>query len=180
MRTPGLRLACSLVLAVGLAGCGGWRGHGDTYYRHWTPRWKVNHEATFSFGLPPREWRPATQKGAQVLWVHESVPALIHLQSQCEMHGDSSLEAFTDHLRIDFRAWEVVSQQMETIAGRDAVHSVVMAEIDGGAATQLELVVLKKNGRLFDMQYIAPPSYFERGRPAFHQVVAGFQFPVGG
>ena len=168
------------MLVTGLAGCGGWVGHGDTYYRRWQPRWKVNHEATFRFGEPPREWRPAKQRGAQVLWLHESEPALIHLQSQCEMHGDSSLEAFTDHLRIDFRSWQVLSQEKETIAGRDALRSVVRAAIDGGVETQLELVVLKKNGCLFDLHYIAPPSYFDRGRPAFHQVVAGFRFPLEG
>ncbi|MBK8265898.1 MAG: hypothetical protein IPK80_31785 [Nannocystis sp.] len=170
---------CGLFMVMALvAGCGGWVGHGDTYVRRWSPRWKVNQEATFRVGLPPDEWRPAKQKGAQVLWIHEAVPALIHVTAQCEMHGDSSLESFTDHLRIDFRAWEVVEQKSEVVAGRDALRSIVLAEIDGGVATKMELLVFKKNGCLFDMQYIAPPSHFERGRAAFQQVVAGFSFPV--
>lgn len=158
--------------------CGGWRGYGDTYYAHWTRSGKVNHEATFKFGTPPQGWRPVKQKGAQVVWVHNDTHAVIHLGAQCEMHGDSSLESFTDHLRIDFREWKLLSQEATTLAGRDAVQSVVLASIDGGTQTQMELLVMKKNGCLFDLQYIAPPSDFERGRAAFRQVVAGFTFPV--
>lgn len=178
----GLALAVTLAgISACLPGCGGWRGHGDTYYAHWTRRGKVNHEATYSFAHPPAsEWRPAKEKGAQVLWVHRSLPALIHLGSQCEMHGDSSLESFTDHLRIDFREWKILSQEATTMAGRDAVRTVVLAEIDGEVQTKLDLVVFKKNGCLFDLQYMASPSAFERGRPAFNQVIAGFKFPVGG
>lgn len=179
MRAPRHLGASALLslLALGSA-CGGWRGHGDTYYRHWTRAGKVNHEATFKFGLPPREWRPAKEKGAQVLWVHKDTSAVIHLEAQCEMHGDSSLESFTDHLRIDFREWKILEQEATSLAGRDAVRSVVLASIDGGTETQMELFVMKKNGCLFDFQYIAPPADFERGRAAFRQVVAGFTFPV--
>ena len=173
-------LAPALVGVLGLAACGGWRGHGDTYYARSAPGDKVGHEATFSFGLPPSDWKPAKEKGAQVLWVHESMPAVIHLDAQCEMHGDSSLESFTDHLRIDFREWKVLSQEAMMIAGRDAVHTVVLAEIDGGVETQMELIVFKKNGCLFDLQYIAAPSVFESGRAAYQQVVADFTFPLRG
>jgi len=160
--------------------CGGWRGHGDTYYAKPTPRSKVGHEATFSFALPPKGWKPAKEKGAQVLWVHESMPALINLRAQCEMHGDSSLESFTDHLRIDFREWKILSQEPMMMVDRDAIHTVVLAEIDGGVQTQLELIVFKKNGCLFDLQYIAAPEVFERGRAAYQQVIADFTFPIRG
>ena len=177
---PPTALALLSVLLLLTTACGGWRGHGDTYYAERKLSDKVGHEATYSFGLPPKEWKPATEKGAQVLWVHESMPALIHIRAQCEMHGDSSLESFTDHLRIDFREWKVLSQEPMILAERDALHSVILAEIDGGIATQLELIVFKKNGCLFDIQYIAAPEVFERGRPAYQQVVADFKFPIRG
>lgn len=172
----------SLVL-VGLAllglcsACGGWRGHGDTYYKRWEAG-KIDHEATYSFGMPGDGWLPLDQKGAQVAWYNKDLDAAILLEAQCESHGDSTLEQFTDHLRIDFRAWEIKSQEIVQLIGRDAAHTIVLASIDGGVQTQLELYVLKKNGCLFDLEYIAPPASFEGGRAAFARVVAGFVFPT--
>ena len=166
----------SVVLLSTLAGCGGWVGHGDTYYARRSDR----NDATYRFGQPGPGWAPLQQKGVQVAWFDASTDAVIVLDSQCDEHGDSSLEQFTDHLRIDFREWEIVSQERTTLVQRDAVHSVVLASIVGVVKTQMELYVVKKNGCLFDLEYIAPPRNFEQGRAAFAQVVGGFSFPVQG
>lgn len=168
----------ALVVLSLLAGCSGWVGHGDTYFRK--RERGVHHEATYSFGSPGPGWSPLAQKGTQVAWFNEGLGAAIVLDSQCERHGDSTLEQFADHLRIDFREWEVLSQEHTTLVERDAVRSVVVASIDGVVKTQMELLVVKKNGCLFDLEYIAPPRSFERGRSAFAQVVAGFVYPVRG
>lgn len=158
------------------AGCGGWVGHGDTYYsRRGDPT-----DATYRFGQPGPGWAPLDQKGVQVAWYDESAEAAILLDSQCDEHGDSTLEQFTDHLRIDFREWEIVSQEQITLIDRAAVHTVVIASIDGVIKTQLELYVVKKNGCLFDLEYIAPPRNFEQGRAAFARVVGGFSYPIRG
>lgn len=151
---------------------GGWKGSGDIY------RKADSDEATFRFGLPGSDWEPVREKGSQVAWAHRNLPALIQLQAQCERHGDSSLEQFTDHLHIDFREWKVVSQKPEQFAGRDALRTTVDASLDGGYTMKFELLVLKKNGCLFDLHLMAAPSAFDQARPAFEQVAAGFQFPV--
>lgn len=180
---PPVRLSTSPRVPLGVAllttlaaGCGGWVGHGDTYYA----RRADPHDATYGFGQPGAGWRPLEQKGVQVAWFDASNDAVIVLDSQCEQHGDSTLEQFTDHLRIDFREWEIVSQERITLVQRDAVHTVVVASIDGVIKTQMELYVVKKNGCLFDLEYIAPPRNFEQGRAAFAQVVGGFSFPARG
>ncbi len=165
-------------LAAVLVGCGGWKNYGDTYYARRTG--SVQHEATYRFGAPGAGWEPLKQKGTQVAWWNADLQAAIVLDSQCEMHGDSQLEQFADHLRIDFREWEVISQEHLPLVGRDGLRTVVLASIDGGPKTKMELYITKKNGCLFDLEYIAPPANFDRGRPAFQQVVAGFTFPVQG
>ncbi|NJK32670.1 MAG: hypothetical protein HC927_09810 [Deltaproteobacteria bacterium] len=53
------------------------------------------------------------------------------------------------------------------------------ANLDG-AEVMIEYVVLKKNGCLFDLTYIAVPRSFEQHTAAFEQVIAGFEFPVRG
>lgn len=130
--------------------------------------------------MPGDGWRPLKQKNTQVAWFNADYDAAILLDSQCESHGDSSLEAFTDHLRIDFRHWDIKSQEVVTIAGREGLRTIVLASIDGVEQTQMELYVTKKNGCLFDLEYVAPPASFERGRAAFARVVAGFEFPIAG
>lgn len=172
---PKVLLGVALV-TVSAAGCSGWVGYGNTYYK----RRGAAHEATYQFGLPGPAWQPLKQKGAQVAWYNEGLGAAIVLDSQCDMHGDSSLEQFTDHLRIDFREWEILSQEQVTLVQRDAVRTVVLASIDGVIKTQMEIWVVKKNGCLFDLEYIAPPRTFETGRVDFAQVVAGFKFPIRG
>jgi len=179
VRPPCSRALLGLALLVVSSACGGWRGHGDTYYRRWELG-KIKHEATYSFGLPGDGWKPLEQKGSQVAWFNPQLDAAILLDSQCESHGDSDLAQFTDHLRIDFAQWDVKSQESEKLIGRDALHTVVVASIDGGPQTQLELYVIKKNGCLFDLEYVAPPASFERGRAAFARVVGGFGFPISG
>lgn len=170
-----LLLAC--LGAVG--GCrGGWdRGH--LYVQRWKPAWRGQYkEATYRVGDPGADWRPHAEKGAQVAWRNRRAPGVIQVRSQCQEHGDSSLEQFTDHLRIDFDAWSVVEQRFVTLVDREAVRTTVDARLDG-VPVKLELVVLKKNGCLFDLSYVAVPSSFAPGLPAFERVVQGFSFPVG-
>lgn len=171
--SPQVLLGVAL-FTVSATGCSGWVNHGDTYYK----RRKATHEATYQFGLPGPGWQALAQKGAQVAWYHDGLGAAIVLDSQCDMHGDSSLEQFTDHLRIDFREWEIQSQERVSLVQRDAVRTVVLASIDGVIRTQMEIYVVKKNGCLFDLEYIAPPRSFEAGRADFARVVDGFKYPI--
>ncbi|MCB9753509.1 MAG: hypothetical protein H6713_26500 [Myxococcales bacterium] len=168
-------LAGSLLLVSGCAT--GWINHGDIYVAAKT-RGAAPAEATYRFGLPGGDWQPLNEPGAQVVWANSQYPAVIHLDSQCGKHGDSSIEQFADHLRIDFREWNVVSQAVEPLAGRDAVRTVVVGELDGVQQMQMELVILKKDGCLFDFQLLAPPAHFAQGKPDFDRVVAGFSYPI--
>ncbi|MCA9689441.1 MAG: hypothetical protein R3A51_00875 [Nannocystaceae bacterium] len=170
-------VAAAALLCLTPACSGGWVGHGDTYYAR-PGKKAVPGEATFRFGLPGGSWEPIKEKGVQVAWASRDFPAVINVSGQCERHGDSSLEQFTDHLRIDFREWKILSQTTEPLAGRDAVRTVVEGELDGVTATTLEFVVLKKDGCLFDFQLIAAPGHHASAKPDFDRVVAAFKYPL--
>jgi hypothetical protein len=174
-----LSLASVAALVVSAVGCGGgWVDHGDTYYGGKSAKGSKSIAATYSFGSPGSGWVALDQKGAQVVWTHADVPAVIHLDSQCQQHGDSSIEQFTDHLRIDFRTWKQLSQVVVAMAGRDAVRTVIVGELDGQQEMQLDLIVFKKDGCLFDLQLLTPPRSVEVVRADFERVVAGFRFPT--
>jgi hypothetical protein len=156
---------------------GGWN-EGQLYVKRWKPAWRGQYtEATYRVGTPGPDWRPHAEKNSQVAWRHRHDPAVIQVRSQCEEHGDSSLEQFTDHLRIDFREWEVASQRFITLENREALRTTVDANLDG-APIKLELIVMKKNGCLFDLTYISAPSAFGDGMASFERVLDGFTFPV--
>lgn len=143
------------------------------------PVTRARAEATYAFGLPGEGWRSPRGRipEVQVAWINPRYAGLIQLHVACDDQGDSSLEQYTDHLRIDWTEWNVVSQTRERLAGRDALRTVVEAKLDG-VERKNELVVVKKNGCLFDLHYSADPAGFGRGRADFQRVLDGFRFPV--
>lgn len=165
--------------SVLMAGCAGWRGEGNTYYAHRVPAHRARTEATYRFGTPGESWRPVRKvDDVQVAWVRPDIVGLIELHAQCDEHGDSALDQYTDHLRIDWTDWDVVHQVEMQLIGRDALRTVVAASLDG-IERRSEFVVVKKNGCLFDLRYSAAPDRFEAGQADFEAVLAGFVFPVG-
>ncbi|NVB41845.1 hypothetical protein G6O69_28695 [Pseudenhygromyxa sp. WMMC2535] len=185
-----LGLSASLAL---LTACPDRVGQG-LYVAKWEPGWTQSKEATYRFGLPGPAWEQLVQKDTQVAWHHSTDPAVIQIYSECGDHGDSDLEDFTDHQRIDYATWEILEeptgeldaegqprmrskQYYTTIAEREALRTTVQANLDG-VDVLIEYVVLKKNGCLFDLTYIAMPEIFDAHAPEFQRVIDGFRFPV--
>lgn len=174
---PVLGLAL-LVLGVAASGCAGWKG--DTYYAHRVPAKLARKETSYRFGDPGPGWQPVRNlKDVQVAWTNPDVGGVIELHAQCDDQGDSSLDQYTDHLRIDWTHWEVESQEPGRLLDRAALHTVVTAGLDG-IVRRNEFWVVKKNGCLFDLRYSADPAGFEAGRAAFARVIDGFRFPLRG
>jgi hypothetical protein len=164
-----------VVLVLG-AGCRGWRG--DTYYAHRFPKKRADKEATYRVGDPGEGWRALRKvDDVQVAWVHDDLHAAIEVHAQCDDQGDSSLDQYTDHLRIDWTHWEVRKESQEVFLDRAALRTVVDARLDGVPMT-MELLVVKKDGCLFDLRFMSRPESYETGRGAFVAVEKGFVFPV--
>ena len=189
-------VALSIMLAsTALSGCS--RGlRNEVYIPPYQPIWKgQNKLPTYRVGLPGVGWEPMTgDETLQVAWFHSTDSAVIQVRGECEEHGDSDLEDFTDHQRIDYSSWEIIEetgqeldaegrprtrpkQYYTTVAGREALRTTVRANLDG-VDVMIEYVVLKKDGCLFDLTYIAVPTDFGQHSQAFEQVIAGFAFPI--
>ncbi len=168
-----------LGLVFAASGCRTWSG-GQVYTPKWKPAWKkAELEAKYRVGLPGEGWRVHREEGSQVAWYSDDHKAIVQVRSQCQEHGDSDLQSFTDHLRIDTTEWKVIEERFVRLEDRDALRSTVRAELDGGGPVSMELIVLKKDGCLFDLSLISLPSGYEGALPAFERVVAGFEFPIG-
>lgn len=186
----------TFALLLGSSACGHWNGESEYH----PPRGLSSKAGAVSFGigLPGEGWKPYPEKesGVQVAWLSKKSSSVIQVRSQCAEHGDSSLEMFTAHIGADFENWQVreldtgkkdrrgrpittLVQKNFRLAGRTAMRSTVDAELDG-VPISLEVVVLKKDGCLFDLTLISPPASLKAEVPAFERVVKGFRFPLRG
>lgn len=168
---------------------------GEVYAAPYQPIWKGRNKVpSYRVGLPGAGWEPLAGEGLQAVWQHSTDPAIISVHGECEDHGDSDLEDFTDHQRIDYSKWEIVQeptgeldaegrprmrprQYYTTIADREALRTLVRANLDGADVT-IEYVVLKKDGCLFDITYVAVPEAFDQHTGEFEKVIEGFAFPL--
>jgi hypothetical protein len=120
------------------------------------------------------EWQAVREKGAEVGWFNPALDAIIQANASCERADATSLESLTRQLLIGYTERRVISQERAMLDGREALHTVAEAKLDG-VPMRFELYVLKRNGCVFDLSYAAPPARADGGRLDFHRFVAGFQ-----
>lgn len=106
----------------------------------------------------------------------ESAPPgqAIAVNATCQGHGDASLEVLTRHLFTGFSDIELLGQTRTPLDARDALKTHVRAKLDG-VACELMLVVMKKNGCVFDLSLLSPPSEFAAALPTFEELLHQFQ-----
>lgn len=119
-------------------------------------------------------WRLVHQEGASVGFFSDAVGGVIEANATCRDDADAApLGALTRQLLIGYTERRVAAQTTVPLDGREALHTVVGAKLDGVPVT-LDLYVMKRNGCIFDLSYAAPPYLFARGAPDFQRFVDGF------
>jgi hypothetical protein len=81
--------------------------------------------------------------------------------------------SLVQHLLIGFTEREMVTEETIPFDGREARHVVARARLDG-VPMMLDLYVMKKDGCVFDMAYVAEPQRFASGQPVFEAFAHGF------
>ena len=123
----------------------------------------------------PRGWTPLSFSGNDLAW---GGPAgeVIAVNAECENHGDPSLLVLTNHLLIGFENRSVIEREELHLAGRGALRTRLSATLDG-VPVVMELIVLKKDGCVYDLTYLASPARFDAQLPTYRRVVASFDVP---
>lgn len=153
------------MLALGLLGCGDPQLRGRVFDRG---------DVRYRVGELPAAWRVLESDG-DVAFFRRELAAIISVNARCGHRDDDvPLEALTQHLLIGWTAREVVSQETIPFARREALHTIVRARLDG-VPRELSLYVLKKNGCVYDLSYVAPPERFDEGAGDFEAFVRGFE-----
>jgi len=106
-------------------------------------------------------------------WAHHGHAAIIQANASCNPSLDIPLTALTNHLLIGFTEREVAEQELVPMDGREALRTHMRAKLDG-VPRELLLVVLKKDGCIYDFALVAPPAGFERARGAYDAMLQSF------
>ncbi len=166
MRCPGAAIALVSWLPL-LAGCGGARFDGRSF---------VGEQTRYDVAPLPPAWRPIDLEGAEAdIAFHEpALGATIHTDSSCDPRHDIPLRALTTHLLIGATRREVLEERLVPLDGREALRTHVRFSLDG-VPREAMLVVLKKDGCIYDLALLAPPGpRFERARADFERFLQGF------
>ena len=155
-------LAAALVAPV--CGCGA----------HTTAPGEVHHAEGTSYRLGPLapRWQPHPSD-ADASFYDRDLDAMIMVNSECPPAHDAPLEVAANTLLLGFTERQMLKSELVPLAGREALHRRLRAKLDG-APLALDLFVLKKDGCLYDLVYLAPPDRAGRGAPDFERFVAGF------
>ena len=107
-------------------------------------------------------------------WTHEGHAAIIQANASCNPGLDIPLTALTNHLLIGFTERELATQELVPMDGREALRTHMRAKLDG-VPRELLLVVLKKDGCVYDFALVAPLRGFTPARASYDAMLQSFR-----
>lgn len=153
-----LRARAAALGAFALASCATFGLDGNVY-----------HGDGYSFQLPaaPRGWEPIDVSEAALAYRDEQSAGTILVNGRCDKDGDDvPLSSLTQHLFMRFTEREVAKEETVAFDGREALHTVITAKLDG-VPKSFSAWVMKKDGCVYDLVYVADPGRFAAGAARF-------------
>jgi hypothetical protein len=151
--------ALALISGAGaIAGCATFGLDGNVY-----------HGDGYSFRLPaaPSGWEPIDVSDAALAYRDEPSAGTILVNGRCDKDGDDvPLSSLTQHLFMRFTDREITREETVPFDGREALHTVITAKLDG-VPKSFSAWVLKKDGCVYDLVYVADPERFGAGAARF-------------
>lgn len=129
-------------------------------------------EVRYRVGSPGRAWSRVEVDDNDVAFHHARL-GTVSANSTCREYDDAPERALLNHLLFGTRERVFRTYEMVTLDGRGAIHALVDFELDGVPLT-LEVYLLKKDGCVYDLTYVAGRSTHAQGRVALARLVEGF------
>lgn len=130
-------------------------------------------------GDVPPGWTRIRVDGADVAYRDEPHEGSVLFDVRChDRDGDAPLASLTEHLIMGTTERNVEKQETIPFDGREAMHTVMSAKLDG-VPMQYDLYVMKKDGCVYDVVYVAPAARFSTGGAAFEQFAGGLRASSG-
>jgi hypothetical protein len=162
------RMRCPVLLPVVvvlLAGC----AHADTFEDGVLRKG----ELLVRFGPQPSVWRRVDVDGADLAFRDDAREGSALIDVRCGRRDDDApLAVLTEHLIMGTTDREIESRLTIPFDGREAMHTLLHAKLDG-VPMQYDIYVMKKDGCVYDIVYVAPPFHFAEGAPDFERFTRG-------
>ena len=127
----------------------------------------------------PGTWRRVALPAADLAFRDEAHEGSILINSRCASSDrDAPLLSLTEHLIIGTTDRHIAREETVPFDSREARHTILSARLDG-VPMSYDIFVLKKDGCVFDLVHVAPPSAAAAGQAEFEQFVQGFHTVTG-
>lgn len=133
----------------------------------------------FRIGPLPEGFHRVEVNRAALAFRDDADGGTIVVNGRCGLDGeDVPLAALTQHLFLHFTDQTVLEQVVFPFDRREAMRTVVSAKLDG-VPMKFAVWVLKKDGCVYDLAYMASPARFDRDAAAFDRFARGFTTETG-
>jgi hypothetical protein len=124
-------------------------------------------------GPVPAGWRRVDVEGADLAFRDDARQGSTLFDVRCGRRDDDApLSVLTEHLVMGTTDREFETEETIPFDGREALRSVLRAKLDG-VPRQYEIYVVKKDGCIYDIVYVASPERFAEGAPDFERFARG-------
>jgi hypothetical protein len=159
--------APALAVAAAAGGCTHARAFDDGVYRRGSMAVRV--------GPVPPGWRRVTVDGADLAFRDDERSGSALFNARCGRRDDDApLSVLTEHLIMGTTEREFDAQDVVPFDRREAMHTLLRAKLDG-VPMQYDIYVMKKDGCVYDLVYVAPPNRFAAGAADFERFASGLQ-----
>lgn len=129
-------------------------------------------DLTLQLGPIPEGWRQVEVDGGDLAYRDEARAASALLDVRCRRDDDAPLASLTAHLIMGTTDRVIDKQEVVAFDGREAMHTLLYAKLDG-VPMRYDIYVLKKDGCVDDVVYVAPPDRFQAGAAEFERFALG-------
>jgi len=129
----------------------------------------------FEVPLPGGDWRSVPGEPSVLTLAHTQLAAGITLSVTCQQAHDVPLDILTRHLLFGLKDIEILQQAPRVLNGVPALETVARARLEG-RELQLHSYVVRRDGCIYDMVYVASPQDYASGEPGFGRMMGGFRF----
>jgi hypothetical protein len=158
-------LSAAFLPLLAIVACSGSALRGDVYR---------GDGLAFRLGQVPPTWKRLEVKNVRLAFRDDANESTVLVNARCGTDGDDvPLQALTQHLFMMFTERETIEQQVVPMDGREAMHTVLRAKLDG-VPKMFDAYVLKKDACVYDFVVISTPDKFDSNRQVFETFVSGF------
>ena len=130
-------------------------------------------QVRYNIVSPGAAWKPLRLQTADLSWMQPTTGSTLLVNSNCKGVKDVPLNSLTQHLLIGMTEKKIIAQETIAFSGRDALETEISAKIDG-VAQRMKVLVMKKDGCVYDLFFGADPNFYEEDLKSYFQLKNSF------